>query len=79
MKLDNNNKIIIIIIIIVLQAEWGDMKAIRKPPVPVRCPGSCPSYMQPTARAESTLHLQQDITGELEKILYSAYYKTEED
>lgn len=55
------------------------MKGSRKSVVSGGCPGPCPSYKQSTARAVSTLHLQQDVTGELVKILYDAYYKIEGD
>lgn len=56
-----------------MQAEqWG--RGVKD-----SCPAPCPSYRQPTARAESTLHLQQDVTGESVKILYDAHYKIEWD
>lgn len=51
----------------------------RKPSRASQLPWSLPIWHAPTARAESTLHLQQDLTGERVKILCSAYYKTQED
>lgn len=52
--------------------QWG--RGVKE-----SCPGCCPSYRQPTARADCTLHLQQDVTGKSMKIFYDAYYKIEGD